>query len=110
MKRRDFPKMSMASFLALVGQAEEILVKTHTQCETKVKSIILLVGDGWPLGVMKALWEFQTERFKEISHRLRLMNNPKTKICLQKTSSLSSVVTDSAPVSVAWATGSKRAN
>ncbi|MCX8022428.1 MAG: alkaline phosphatase [Syntrophorhabdaceae bacterium] len=110
MERRDFLKVSMASFLALVAPAEEAMAKLFSSPQRKAKGIIFLVGDGWPLGVMKATHEFKLKRFKEKSHIYELLGGLRTRILLQNTSSLSSVVTDSAPASVAWATGSKTAN
>ncbi|MCX8110764.1 MAG: alkaline phosphatase, partial [Syntrophorhabdaceae bacterium] len=110
MERRDFLKVSMASFLALVSPAEEAMAKLISSPERKAKGIIFLVGDGWPLGVMKAMYEFKQKKFKEKSQIHDLLKNSRARILLQNTSSLSSVVTDSAPASVAWATGSKTAN
>lgn len=110
MKRRDFLKLSMASFLTLMASAEEIFAKVTEKTTTDVRGIIFIVGDGWPLGVMKAMNEFMERKFKEKSNLSALIRDSKTKILLQNTSSLSSVVTDSAPASVAWATGSKTVN
>lgn len=110
MKRRDFLKASLASFLTLIASSEEIFAKVKTSEISKAKGIIFIIGDGWPLGVMKAMNEFMEIKFKEKSNLSSLLKNPYTKILLQNTSSLSSVVTDSAPASVAWATGSKTVN
>lgn len=110
MQRRDFLKASLASFIALVASSEEIFAKVTESTNSGVKGVIFIVGDGWPLGVMKAMNEFMEMKFKEKSNLSTLIKNPKTKILLQNTSSLSSVVTDSAPASVAWATGSKTVN
>lgn len=110
MERRDFLKVSMASFLALVAPAEHVLAKAFASSKRNSRGIIFLVGDGWPLGVVKAMYEFNENRFKEKSHLQGLIKAPQARILLQNTSSLSSVVTDSAPASVAWATGSKTVN
>ncbi len=110
MKRRDFLKTSLASFVTLMVSSKEIFAKVNYQEKSTTKGVIFIVGDGWPLGVMKAMTEFMAMKFKEESNLSMLLKNPKTRILLQNTSSLSSVVTDSAPASVAWATGSKTVN
>lgn len=110
MDRREFLKASMAGFLALVAPADEIFAKVLSNPERNTKSVLFLVGDGFPLGVMKATLEFKEKKFREGSHIHSLLNHSKTWISLQNTSSLSSVVTDSAPSSVAWEKGSKTAN
>lgn len=110
MKRRDFLKASLASFIALMSSSEEVFAKVNDSSSSQSKGVIFIVGDGWPLGVMKAMNEFLEMKFKEKSNLSTLIKNQKTKILLQNTSSLSSLVTDSAPASVAWATGSKTVN
>ncbi len=109
MDRRDFLKASLASFISLIASSEEVFASIDTQ-KIKAKGIVFIVGDGFPLGVMKAMNEFIERKFKEESNLSLLLRDDKTRIFLQNTSSLSSVVTDSAPASVAWATGSKTAN
>ncbi|MCS7280737.1 MAG: alkaline phosphatase [Desulfobacterota bacterium] len=109
MERREFLKVSMASFLALMAPAEEIFAKALQNPQRKAKGVIFLVGDGFPLGVIKATYEFKLKKFKEESYIHRLLMDPKACISIQNTSSLNSVVTDSAPASAAWATGSKTA-
>lgn len=110
MERRDFLKASLASFLTIVASSKDVFAKLNYSDNPKAKGVIFLVGDGWPLGVIKAMNEFMELKFKEKSNLSVLMKKPKTKILLQNTSSLSSLVTDSAPASVAWATGSKTVN
>ncbi|MEF3255211.1 MAG: alkaline phosphatase [Deferribacterales bacterium] len=110
MKRRDFLKGSMASFIALLASSEDLLAKVSSAEVTGAKGVIFLVGDGFPLGVMEMMYEFLEKRFKEESTLSKLLTHPNTSIHLTNTSSLSSVVTDSAPASVAWGTGSKTAN
>lgn len=110
MKRRDFLKASLASFITLMASSEELLAKVSFSSAKKSKGIIFIVGDGWPLGVMKAMNEFLEKKFGEKSNLSMLLKNTKSKLLLQNTSSLSSVVTDSAPASVAWAAGSKTVN
>ncbi len=108
--RRDFLKLSLASFITLVAPSREIFARVNFSEGSATKGIIFLVGDGWPLGVMKVMTEFMTMKFKEESNLSILLRNLNTRVLLQNTSSLSSVVTDSAPASVAWATGSKTVN
>lgn len=110
MKRRDFLKASLASFITLVASSEEIFAKVKNYESGKAKGVIFIVGDGWPLGVMKAMSEFMELKFKEKSNLSILLQQSNTRMFLQNTSSLSSVVTDSAPASVAWATGTKTIN
>ncbi|GAB6183463.1 alkaline phosphatase [Thermodesulfovibrio hydrogeniphilus] len=110
MDRRDFLKASIGSFLAMLTLSQKVFAKTELSSISGTKGVIFLVGDGWPLGVMKAMNEFMRRKFGEESSLSRLIKNPNSKIYLMNTSSLSSVVTDSAPASVAWATGSKTIN
>ncbi|MCS7149753.1 MAG: alkaline phosphatase [Caldimicrobium sp.] len=108
--RRDFlKKTSLASFLALSPASEELL-KLSKRFPKSSKGIIFLVGDGWPLGVMKAYMEYARRVFKIEPNLSKLLQDSRTRVSLSVTNSLSSVVTDSAPASVAWATGSKTAN
>ncbi len=63
-----------------------------------------------PLGVLRAMQEIMKRCRNEDSVLFRLMHQPAVRIGLQSTKSLSSIVTDSAPASTAWATGSKTFN
>ncbi|MCX7858262.1 MAG: alkaline phosphatase [Deltaproteobacteria bacterium] len=110
MNRRDFLKTSLASFFTLVASSQEIFAKATSSNYGGSKGVVFIVGDGWPLGVMRTMNEFIERKFKEKSYLFSLLNNPRSRIALQNTSSLSSIVTDSAPASVAWATGSKTIN
>lgn len=110
MKRRDFLKASLASYIALMASSEEIFAKTISESGSGARGVIFIAADGWPFGVMKATNEFIERRFKENSNILNLLRSKESRIFMQNTSSLSSVVTDSAPASVAWGTGSKTAN
>ncbi len=110
MTRRDFLKVSgLASFFALSPQAED-LVKLVSRTPSVSKAVIFLVGDGWPLGVLNAYMEYAKRVFGIQTNLQRLFDDPHARTGLTITSSLSSVVTDSAPASVAWGTGSKTAN
>lgn len=110
MERRDFLKLSLGSLFGLVAFSEEIFAKTVSSRGTNAKGIIFIVGDGMPLGVVKAMNEFIERKFNEKGNLSNLMKMPEARLFLQNTSSLSSVVTDSAPASVAWAAGSKTVN
>lgn len=77
----------------------------------KAPGIIFVVGDGMPLGVVRAMHEVRTGVFGHPGSTLYThMRDPKTSLGLMATASLSSIVTDSAPASVAWSTGVKTAN
>ncbi|MCA1932937.1 MAG: alkaline phosphatase [Calditerrivibrio sp.] len=110
MKRRDFLKGALASYLTLMAASEEVFAKTASLSGGNAKGVVFIAADGWPMGVAKGTMEFVERRFKEVSHISNLLRDKETRIFLQDTSSLSSVVTDSAPASVAWGTGSKTVN
>lgn len=77
----------------------------------KGPGIIFVVGDGMPAGVVRAMHEVRTGVFGHASSALHTrMRDRKTSLGLMATASLSSIVTDSAPASVAWSTGVKTAN
>ncbi len=78
---------------------------------SKGKGLIFLVGDGMPLGVIRATYELITRVFGEkTTNFYSIMADPNTQVAYVATRSLTSIVTDSAPASVAWATGSKTGN
>lgn len=73
--------------------------------------VIFVVGDGMPLGVVRAMHEIRTGIFGRADSNLYArLRDPKSSVGLMATASLSSIVTDSAPASVAWSTGVKTAN
>lgn len=75
------------------------------------RGVIFLVGDGMPTSVVRAMHETAIRAFGEKSTAIYdLMADPKTVASYMGTASLSSIVTDSAPASVAWSTGSKTVN
>lgn len=75
------------------------------------EGIIFVVGDGMPLGVIKAMHQVRTRVYGEKgTHLYSKMNDVKSMLGYMSTESLSSIVTDSAPASVAWATGVKTLN
>jgi alkaline phosphatase len=70
------------------------------------RGLIFLVGDGMPLGVIRAMHEIVTRGYgRPGSNMYSLMKNPQTVASYMGTASLSSIVTDSAPASAAWSTG-----
>ncbi|HOV90370.1 MAG TPA: alkaline phosphatase [Syntrophorhabdaceae bacterium] len=78
---------------------------------SKGLGLIFIVGDGMPLGVTRATHEISTRVWnKKGTNLYTLMSNPRTVIGYMGTKSLSSIVTDSAPASAAWSTGSKVVN
>jgi alkaline phosphatase len=75
------------------------------------EGIIFVVGDGMPLGVIKAMHQVRTRVYGEKRTNLySKLNDVKSMVGYMSTESLSSIVTDSAPASVAWSTGSKTSN
>ncbi len=77
----------------------------------KGRGLIFLVGDGMPLGVIRGMHEISTSVLKNSdTHFYSLMRDSRARVGYMGTKSLSSIVTDSAPASVAWSTGSKTAN
>lgn len=77
----------------------------------KGRGLIFVVGDGMPLGVTRAMHEIRTGVFgRRDSSLYARLRDPGSAVGYMATSSLSSIVTDSAPASVAWATGAKTAN
>ena len=75
------------------------------------QGVIFLVGDGMPLGVIKGMHQIRTRHYgdKDTNFYSR-MKDIHSAVGYASTESLSSIVTDSAPASVAWSTGSKTAN
>jgi len=77
----------------------------------KGPGLIFVVGDGMPAGVTRAMHEVRTRVFgRPDSAYYSRLRNAGSSVGLMATQSLSSIVTDSAPASVAWSTGVKTAN
>ena len=73
--------------------------------------LIFVVGDGMPLGVTRAMHEIRTGVFgSRDSNLYARLRDSRSSVGYMGTASLSSIVTDSAPASVAWATGVKTSN
>jgi len=75
------------------------------------QGLIFLVGDGMPLGVIKGMHEIRTRLYGDKDTNFySKMKGINSAVGYASTNSLSSIVTDSAPASVAWSTGSKTVN
>ena len=75
------------------------------------QGLIFLVGDGMPLGVIKGMHQIRTRLYGDKDTNFySKMRDIHSAVGYASTDSLSSIVTDSAPASVAWSTGSKTTN
>ncbi|MDI6764301.1 MAG: alkaline phosphatase [Thermodesulfobacteriota bacterium] len=75
------------------------------------EGLIFVVGDGMPLGVIKGMHEIRTRIHGDKGTNFySKMKDVHSNLGYMSTESLSSIVTDSAPASVAWSTGSKTLN
>jgi alkaline phosphatase len=75
------------------------------------QGLIFLVGDGMPLGVIKGMHQIRTRLYGDKDTNFySKMKDIRSTVGYASTDSLSSIVTDSAPASVAWSTGSKTIN
>ncbi|HVO66074.1 MAG TPA: alkaline phosphatase, partial [Syntrophales bacterium] len=111
--RRDVLKtLGMGAFMAVLpGVSESKVDLDHGMAGRKPQGIIFLVGDGMPLGVIRAMHEISTQGLGNAdSHIYSLMKDGRTVASCMGTKSLSSIVTDSAPASAAWSTGAHTAN
>ena len=75
------------------------------------EGLIFLVGDGMPLGVIKGMHQIRTRIHGDKGTNFySKMKDVHSNLGYMSTESLSSIVTDSAPASVAWSTGAKTFN
>jgi alkaline phosphatase len=111
LSRRDLLKLVGAGALyALLPARGEAAVLPEFE-QAKGKGLIFVVGDGMPLGAVRAMHEIRTGVFgRPDTHLYARMRDSHSAVGYMATRSLSSIVTDSAPASVAWATGVKTAN
>src|SRR5690349_13844476 len=109
--RRDLIKLLGAGALyALLPNSGEAAPPPAFE-PAKGRGLIFVVGDGMPLGVTRAMHEIRTGVLGQADSNLYArLRDPHSAIGYMATASLSSIVTDSAPASVAWATGVKTAN
>ncbi len=108
MDRREFLKVSGLGLFGLtmpLGEMQRIVTSLPQR-----RAVIFFVLDGWPLGDLKALFEYLKRVRGETSAFEKFCALSNLRCALQNTSSLSSIVTDSAPAFAAWATGSKTIN
>ena len=109
--RRDLIKMlgAGALYAMLPGRGEAAPVPEFEP--GKGVGLIFVVGDGMPLGVTRAMHEIRTGVFgRKSSNLYARLRDPRSSVGYMGTASLSGIVTDSAPASVAWATGVKTTN
>lgn len=110
--RRDILKLAGAGALYSLLPSS-VLGSSHLSefPPAKGRGLIFVVGDGMPLGVIRAMHEISTRVWGNSKTNIySLMKDSRSSLGYVGTKSLSSIVTDSAPASVAWATGSKTAN
>jgi alkaline phosphatase len=111
MNRRELLKvLGAGAFLALLpgyglgGSASAF-------SPSRGQGLIFIVGDGMPLGVIKGMHEIKTRVLGDKdSVFYSRMRDARSALGSSSTHSLSSIVTDSAPGSAAWSTGSKTSN
>lgn len=110
--RRDLIKLigAGALYTLLPGRRSEASLFPSFE-PGKGQGLIFVVGDGMPLGVTRAMHEIRTGVFgRSDSSLYARLRDSHSSIGYMGTASLSSIVTDSAPASVAWATGVKTTN
>lgn len=110
--RRELIKgLGAAAMLSMVPASAGALELDMDAAAGKPRGVIFMVGDGMPVACVRAMHEVATRVFGEQGTAFyELMRDRKTIASYMGTASLTSIVTDSAPASVAWATGSKTAN
>ncbi len=109
--RRDVLKLAGVGALTLMLPTNVLGNNPPKFSPSKGRGLIFVVGDGMPLGVIRAMHEISTKVWGNSGTNIySLMGDARSSLGYMGTKSLSSIVTDSAPASVAWATGSKTAN
>lgn len=111
LSRRDLLKIMGAGALYSMLPAYGANASVPEFGMSKGRGVIFVVGDGMPLGVIRAMHELSTRSLGNArTNFYSRMMDPGSTIGHAGTRSLSSIVTDSAPGAVAWTTGSKTAN
>jgi alkaline phosphatase len=111
MCRRDMLKIMGAGALFALLPDYGLGGSASAFSRSKGKGVIFLAGDGMPLGVIKGMHQVRTRFYGDkYTNFYSRMKDVHSALGFASTDSLSSVVTDSAPASVAWSTGSKTAN
>jgi len=111
MSRRDILKLAGAGAVCLLFPSNVLGDSLSGFSPSKGRGLIFVVGDGMPLGVIRGMHEINTKVWGNSGTNIySLMGDARSSLGYMETTSLSSIVTDSAPASVAWATGSKTVN
>ncbi|MBZ0157380.1 MAG: alkaline phosphatase [Alphaproteobacteria bacterium] len=109
--RRDLLKAAGGAALCSLVPSLAVGAQAPDFRSSRGRGLIFVVGDGMPLGVVRAMHEISTGVYGNAGSILyRRMRDEHSVLGYVGTRSLSSIVTDSAPASVAWATGSKTMN
>ncbi|MBU4372845.1 MAG: alkaline phosphatase, partial [Euryarchaeota archaeon] len=109
--RRDALKLAGVGALSLMLPSNVLGSNPPEFSPSKGRGLIFVVGDGMPLGDIRAMHEISTRVWGNSGTNIySLMEDTRSSLGYMGTTSLSSIVTDSAAASVAWATGSKTAN
>ncbi|MDI6725629.1 MAG: alkaline phosphatase [Smithellaceae bacterium] len=109
--RRDLLKIAGAGALWGILPISGSTARASGFPSSGAQNLIFVVGDGMPLGVIKGMHETRTRFFGEKGTNFYTRLKDRTSVLgYMSTGSLSSIVTDSAPASVAWSTGSKTIN
>lgn len=111
MSRRDVLKMMGAGAIYTVLPQKGVGGTPPGFSTSGGEGLIFVVGDGMPLGVIKGMHQIRTRIHGEKETIFfSKMKEVHSVVGYMSTESLSSIVTDSAPASVAWSTGSKTIN
>jgi alkaline phosphatase len=116
---KDLTGISRRDMLKIAGAGALFTLLPHCSLERSTlkpsasggPGLIFLVGDGMPLGVLRGMHEVRTRLYGDKnSNFYSKMQDTHSTIGYMSTRSLSSIVTDSAPASVTWSTGTKTIN
>ncbi len=111
MNRRDLLKLMGAGALLAMVPGDGFGGSLPEFSPSKGEGLIFVVGDGMPLGVIKAMHHLRARIHGDSGSLFySKMRDVHSVVGYMSTESLSSIVTDSAPASVAWSTGSKTIN
>ena len=118
-KTNDFSSMSRRDVLKIMGTGAFFALlpgyglggSASGFSPSDGQGLIFVVGDGMPLGVIKGMHQIRTRLYGDKNTNFySKMKDIHSTVGYASTESLSSIVTDSAPASVAWSTGSKTTN
>jgi alkaline phosphatase len=109
--RRDILKIIGAGAIYSLMPSSLAAGDLNAFVPSKSRGVIFVVGDGMPLGVIRAMHEMRVRHSGASgTYFYSRMKDEKTAVAYMGVNSLSSIVPDSAPASAAWATGSKTVN